>query len=383
MKQELGVLTVSANEATQRLLAAVFEDLSGARVIDRAPDGMIGLSKLRRLDIDLVILDMAGESLAATFAAIREQNPAVGIIVTGACGNDAALVVQSLQLGALSHIPHPKTADPKGLRDFRLQLLPLIGLLRSRRKDRGPDNGEAGQPRPVARMGQPPPQDLPPTGPDPVPRSVGPAGGAGRRSVRPAKVGALAIAASTGGPNALATLIPSLPVDLGIPIFVVQHMPPVLTTSLAAGLGAKTRLKVKEAADGERVTANVVYIAPGGWHMGVQAGPPGSGPAASVLIRLSGDPPENGVRPAADVLLRSLVPLYGANVLVAILTGMGSDGLNGVKTLKQLGCYCLTQSQASCVVYGMPRAVDEAGFSDERVPLETLGARIAQIVRGG
>ena len=381
-EQDINVLIVSGKDPTRRLLVEALEGLTGTRVVDRATDGTIALSKLRRLDVDLVLLDMETPAmdLAVTLAAIREQNRRVGIVVTGPSADSATEALLGLQLGALSFIPRPAAGDLNGVRDLRLQLLPLIGLLRSRRNIATADRGEARQLR-----------ALPPKCPVPDPAAGRTSDGApndhaafgsAKRSIRPAKVRALVIAASTGGPNALANLIPNLPADLGIPIFVVQHMPPVLTASLAAGLNAKSKLAVKEAANGDEVAANVVYIAPGGVHMGVKKHPPADGQPVPVIF-LSTDPPENGVRPSADVLLRSLMPLYGANVLVAILTGMGSDGLNGVRALKRTGCYCLSQTQDSCVVYGMPRAVDEAGLSDERVGLETMAARISQIVRGG
>jgi two-component system chemotaxis response regulator CheB len=197
----------------------------------------------------------------------------------------------------------------------------------------------------------------------------------------PAKVEVVAIGVSTGGPNALAKLVPKLPGDLGVPVVVVQHMPEDITVSLAASLSKRSTLNVREGADGDELRPNVVYLAPGGNHMVVERDESG-GSLVSRRIRLNNAPPENSCRPSVDVLFRSLVKAYDGDILAVIMTGMGGDGVKGVQTMKQKRCYCLTQTEETCVVYGMPRSIDEANLSDEKVDLEYLAERIVTLVNG-
>jgi len=185
------------------------------------------------------------------------------------------------------------------------------------------------------------------------------------------------IGCSTGGPQALARIIPQLPGDLGVPVLVVQHMPPVFTSSLAESLNRESKLRVSEAVDNQLIVPNTVLIAPGGRHMGVKA-EKGRGDRR---VALNDDPLVNSVRPAADVLFLSAASVYGGATLSLVLTGMGEDGLDGVRSLRACGGQTLTQNAASCVVYGMPRAIERAGLSDESVPLDDLAGRLSLLVR--
>ncbi|MBP1627983.1 MAG: hypothetical protein H6Q00_2458, partial [Holophagaceae bacterium] len=191
------------------------------------------------------------------------------------------------------------------------------------------------------------------------------------------------IGVSTGGPNALTEVIPHLPADFPVPVLVVQHMPPSFTASLADHLDRRSPLRVCEAREGERIEVGNVYIAPGGKHMVVRRHEiPGTN-TFQRIIGLNENPPENSCRPSVDVLFRSLAAHYEGSVAAVIMTGMGNDGCEGVRTLKRRGCRCLTQSAETCVVYGMPMAVDEAGLSDEQVPLDLLAQRLVRLVRNG
>jgi two-component system chemotaxis response regulator CheB len=196
------------------------------------------------------------------------------------------------------------------------------------------------------------------------------------------RIDVVLIGVSTGGPEALMQLIPSLPADLGVPVLIVQHMPPLFTASLARDLDRRSALSVKEAAQGEAIHPNVVLIAPGGRHMIVRARPDLVHGGQELLIGFDDGPPENSCRPAVDVLFRSAARHYAGRALAVVMTGMGSDGCEGIRALKHAGCLAITQSEKTCVVYGMPLAVDEAGLSDEQVPLPMLAARITRAVMG-
>ncbi len=174
-------------------------------------------------------------------------------------------------------------------------------------------------------------------------------------------------------------IIPALPPDFPLPIVLVQHMPPVFTAALAADLDRKSSLTVKEAADGDIVAPGTTLIAPGGKHMVLR-----QDENDNIVARMNEGPKENNCRPAVDVLFRSVGQCYGTRgVLSLICTGMGGDGMKGVESLKRKGCYCLTQSEATCVVYGMPAVVDEAGLSDESLDVDKIANRLTEIARRG
>ncbi len=186
------------------------------------------------------------------------------------------------------------------------------------------------------------------------------------------------IAASTGGPAALQVLCKMFPEDFARPILIVQHMPAKFTRALAESLDRKCALSVEEARDGEIIEKEKILIAAGGIHSIVEK------KGHDNIIRLKSGSPVNGVRPAADVLFKSCAQSYaGKNVLVVILTGMGNDGLEGLRAIKNnCNCYCMVQSEKTCVVYGMPRCVHEAGLADEVVDLHKIGARLCEFALG-
>jgi two-component system chemotaxis response regulator CheB len=184
------------------------------------------------------------------------------------------------------------------------------------------------------------------------------------------------IGVSTGGPGALAKLVPALPGDLGAPIFIVQHMPALFTQALAESLNKKSAIRVKEARDGEAAQKNYAYVAPGGRQMKLTAGPKGE-----IILCITDDPAENGCRPAVDYLFRSAALHFPGRSVAAILTGMGNDGTDGLRMLKRGGCFSIAQDEASCVVFGMPKEAIQAGVVDTVAPLDMIGAAIVHSVR--
>ncbi len=181
------------------------------------------------------------------------------------------------------------------------------------------------------------------------------------------------IAASTGGPNALTRLLSDLPADLNLPVLIVQHMPSGFTENLARTLNRSCALDVSEAKDGETIRSKHVYIAPGGFHMEV---------TADGTISLNELELVNGVRPSADVLFSSVARNYsGKKIIACVLTGMGSDGLEGVRQLKSnCRCYCITESEESCTVYGMPRVINEAKLSDRQTTIDKAARAITRVI---
>lgn len=190
------------------------------------------------------------------------------------------------------------------------------------------------------------------------------------------RIDVVGIGISTGGPKALATMLPLLPADLGVPVLVVQHMPPNFTHSLAESLARTCKMPVREARGGELVAAGTILIAPGGKQMKVVRMPEG------VVVRTNEDPPENGCRPAVDYLFRSLRDVYGSATCAVVMTGMGEDGLAGCRQLGAVGAPILAQDEATSTVFGMPRGPITEGLA-EATPLTEIAAKIVAIVKGG
>ncbi len=178
---------------------------------------------------------------------------------------------------------------------------------------------------------------------------------------------AIGIGISTGGPFSLQKVVPMLSKKINCPVFIVQHMPPKFTKSLAERLNGLSQLEVKEAENDEPVRNGVVYIAQGGLHMTLVKNSSGT-----VNIKISENPSDTLHRPSVDVMLDSVVEVYGKYTLGVIMTGMGRDGLEGIRKLKALGGYSLVQDESTCVVYGMPKAVADAGLADVIAPVEKI-----------
>ena len=185
------------------------------------------------------------------------------------------------------------------------------------------------------------------------------------------------LGAATGGPQALNHVLPQLPADFPASVLIVQHMPPVFTKSLADDLDKRCQLKVSEAVDGQPVVPGHVLIAPGGKQMKVTR----EGGQATVCI--TDDPPENSCRPSVDYLFRSVTRCYGPNAVGVIMTGMGNDGSQGCRQMKQRGATIIAQDEASCVVFGMPRELVEEGIADMVGSPDAIAAEIVRLVRRG
>ncbi|HUJ24766.1 MAG TPA: CheB methylesterase domain-containing protein, partial [Myxococcales bacterium] len=185
----------------------------------------------------------------------------------------------------------------------------------------------------------------------------------------------VAIGVSTGGPNALAEVIPRLPGNLSVPVVMVQHMPPVFTRLLAERLTSRSAVPVAECVDGEPLRPGRVYIAPGDFHMEL------CGSKRDAVLKLTKGPPENSCRPAVDVLFRSVAASFGASAMGVIMTGMGRDGLNGCRHIHEAGGRVVVQDQATSVIWGMPGAVAQAGIADKILPLGQVADEIVRAVR--
>ncbi len=185
------------------------------------------------------------------------------------------------------------------------------------------------------------------------------------------------IGSSTGGPRALQQVIPLLSPTLDAAVLVVQHMPPGFTKSLAERLNAQSRVEVREAVDGDIIEPGKVFIAPGDFHMIVKQQKK-NGEVREVIALTKGERVQ-GVRPSVDVLLNSVVPIYGQKAVGVILTGMGSDGSDGIRCLKSAGGRVIAEDESTCVVYGMPKSVIERKLADFILPINKIAESIMQI----
>jgi len=365
--QALKVLVVDDTLFYRKLISDILAEIPGVHVVGNAGNGQTALGRILSLQPDLLTLDveMPGMTGLEVLQAIKAKSLEVGVIMVSTLTSyGSQTTIAALELGAFDFVTKPQGGSLEENRRFLRQSLGALlqsfvcrqSLKRLRRKVSLPlPSGEikaAILPPPTAQSS------------------------AAYRGVRP-RSRVVGIGISTGGPQALIEVLPRLPSDLGVPVLIVQHMPPVFTRFLAQSLNAKCPYPVREAEDGMAVASNVALIAPGGRQMQVTAGSDGA-----KIIKIRDDPPENSCKPSVDYLFRSLAREYGAAATGVIMTGMGYDGTAGLKLMKGQGAVVIAQDEATCVVYGMPKGPTEAGIVDVVAPLDKLAAAISRTVKG-
>lgn len=354
------VLVVDDSVVIRKILSDALRDDPAIEVVGTAANGNIALQRIGQLAPDLVTLDIEMPELdgISTLREIRRRYPRTRVIMCSTLTErGAGVTIDALALGADDYVTktshHGRAAAGES---FQSQLLPKIKQFFAASAGTVP----VGPPAPVRLTVVPSPRSG-------SLRMPGPGKGKRPGVVRPE---AIAIGVSTGGPNALAEVIPMLPADLRVPVFIVQHMPPMFTRLLAERLQAHSKVKVVEGQEGMIAEPGCVYIAPGDYHMCVAR------KGNDVVLGLNQDQMENSCRPAVDVLFRSIGQVYGGATVSAILTGMGQDGLHGVEYLRSLGGYVIAQDEASSVVWGMPGFVVRAGLADSVCDLAAVTPEI-------
>lgn len=353
----LRVLVVDDTIMYRMVLGDILRAMPGVEVVGTANNGRLALSRLASLKPDLITLDVEMPIMNGleTLEALHKDYPEIGVIMLSTLTKRGSeTTMKALELGAFDFIAKPDAeAKQENIEYLRNALLPRIQAFAKRKELRN----LLRQPRSA------PPATLSATSaPIAAPKRTG-------------KSKAVAIGISTGGPNALSQVLPQLP-KLGVPVFIVQHMPPLFTRSLAESLDAKCQYSVCEAEHGSIVRPDVIYIAPGGKQMKVM-----SGTGGDKMIQITDDPPENNCKPAVDYLFRSVAREYGGLSTGVIMTGMGGDGTLGLRVLKGFGAVTIGQSAETCVVYGMPKAAIEAGVVDVIAPLQNIAIEIMRTVR--
>jgi two-component system chemotaxis response regulator CheB len=351
-------MVVDDSAVIRGLLTKTLETEADIKVVSTVGNGQAAIDALKRVDVDVVVLDIEMPVMDGLTALPKmlEARPGVQVIMASTLTlKGASVSMKALSLGAADYLPKPTTTTGiNTATDFKQGLVEKVkswGLVA--RKKRGLPAGTAAAPGSSAPA---------------TPKKLH----AGTVTLRPApivpgKVDCLAVGSSTGGPQALFAFFRSLGRVDRMPVFVTQHMPATFTTILAEHLGQASGMQAAEAKDGEAVLPGRIYVAPGDFHMTVE------NQGAGAVVRLNKNPPENFCRPAVDPMLRSIAKVYGARTLFVMLTGMGQDGLKGARDLVAAGSTVIAQDEATSVVWGMPGAVASAGLCTAVLPLSEIG----------
>lgn len=367
-RDPIRVMVVDDALVIRGLLTRILEENPGITVVASVGDGERAISALDRNEIDVVVLDIEMPRMDGLTALpkIIEKRPGIQVLMASTLTlRNAEISMKAMELGAADYVPKPSsTGEIRSAEDFRREIVDKVLSL-----------GKTARRR-MRRSGA-------------TPVSVAARPGATRQSfapkqaaeiqLRPLKANRpdiIAIGSSTGGPQALTKLLSALDPQIRQPILITQHMPPAFTTILAEHVGRASGRPCAEGKDGEAIAEGRIYVAPGNHHMVVEQ------QGTSRRIRLNEDPPENFCRPAVDPMLRSISATYGARVLVAILTGMGSDGAKGSEVVVNAGGQVIAQDEASSVVWGMPGAVATRGLCSAVQPLEELAKTINRLAMG-
>jgi two-component system chemotaxis response regulator CheB len=342
------ILVVDDSIVVRKLLSETLSGDPALEVVATASDGRIALAKIPMLKPDLITLDIEMPVMngLATLVQLRKLYPKLPVIMFSTLTeHGAAATLDALSLGASDYATKPSNSGSAAaaIERIRSELIPKIKAL----------------------CGLIVPLKIPLPGCCPAAKA--------RVRTNP-QIKIVAIGTSTGGPNALAEVLPRIPNDFPVPIVVVQHMPPIFTRLLAERLASRSAIPVEEGRAGVVLSPGHAWIAPGNFHMQV------IGLGAGLRLDVNQGPPENSCRPAVDVLFRSVAATYGANALGVVMTGMGADGVLGAQDIRDAGGDVIIQDEASSVVWGMPGLVQASGLADAAYPVDQLAAEITRRV---
>ncbi len=360
----------------RKIVSDVLSEIPGVTVVGTANNGKIALSRINSLKPDLITLDVEMPEMNGleVLEFIRKEGIATDALMLSTLTVEGGeMTIKALELGAFDFIPKPQTgtmADNKAT--ITTLLTPIVKAIQKKKETRL-------RIRERIQTGKPGIQPVTPSAIPPLfktePRSVQakPVGTSAPRSMSEI----VAIGISTGGPNALAKMMPLIPADINVPIVIVQHMPPIFTQSLAKSLNAKCSIEVREAKHGDILEPNVALIAPGGKQMRISAHSDGK----KRVIQITDDPPVNSCKPSVDYLFFSVATHYVGRATGVIMTGMGSDGTQGLRLMRQNGASIIAQNEETCTVFGMPKEPIESNIVDIIAPLERIAEEIVRTVR--
>ncbi|MBN1577107.1 MAG: hypothetical protein JW913_11175 [Chitinispirillaceae bacterium] len=351
--KRIGLIIVQASKASAAFVANAVKETRDIEIAGTAPDFRSGLDAIRLYAPDIVLVQ-AGPRIEEFCDAVTREYPETGIIIL-VVGNDpdsARYVVAALACGAIDYLAVSDKSD--STHNLLLSKIRCYSIKRYSHRARRNEVEKNHEYRFVATApasgGEYPPATVP-------------------------KFDAVLIGVSTGGPVALMDLLPGIPATFPVPLIIVLHMPKEFTGPMAAALDRKSSLHIKEAEDNEEPVRGKAYLAPGGFHCMLHGETRGK-----IRMRIADGPLENGCKPAADVLFRSAAPLLGNRALAVVLTGMGSDGTKGAKTVKRHGGFLVAQDEKTSIVWGMPGSIVRAGLADEVLPLDRIAARLCELI---
>ena len=344
MNDKIKVLVVDDSTVMRKLISDILKNDPQIEVIDTAKTGKEAIEKAKNLKPDVITLDIEMPEMDGITALkiLRKEVPQTKVIMFSSLTQEGAkATIESLALGAYDFVPKPSTKSfLESVKKIEQDLIPKIKSVVPLKK---------------IKLIYKPIQITP--------------------KIKKGIYKVCGIGVSTGGPQTLLKILPKLPPNFPAPILIVQHMPPLFTKQLAERLNSLSRLRVKEAEEGEFVKDGVVYIAPGDYHMKIKK------ENSLIKIKLHQGPPRNFCRPSVDELFESLAEVYNGKTLALILTGMGNDGKEGAKKIKEKGGVVLAQDAESSVVFGMPKAVIEEGLADEVINLSRISERLKDLFR--
>ena len=359
--ERIRVLVVDDSVVIRSLVTHALEQDPLLQVVGTASNGAIALKRIPQLNPDVITLDIEMPEMDGleTLRHVHRDYPATRVVMFSTLTErGVAVTLEALSLGADDYVTKASNEGSmeRSLERLRGELVPKI-----RQFFRVNDPDKTDKDKSAKKEAHFPGAQAPASGLRPLPKL----------KMRPR---AVLIGVSTGGPNALSAILPSLPAHFPLPVLVVQHMPPLFTRLLSERLNASCRLPVAEATQGELVLPGKMLIAPGDFHMKLIPGGEG------VRICLDQSPPLNSCRPAVDAMFSSAGEAYAGAVIAVVLTGMGQDGLRGAEILKARGAYILAQDQETSVVWGMPGAIASAGLADRILPLDQVIPEILNAV---
>lgn len=344
------VLIAEDSLVCRELLVSLLQSATGLQVVGAARDGAEAVRLVRRLKPDVVAMDVfmpEMDGLEATRRIMSEFPCPIVMVSSKLSGNEQELTFDALQAGALSILPKPSTEDSPAVYEALVSQLRLMSEVKVVRRWHRPRQGSVKPARPDKK----------------APLTVSRNG--------KSKIQIVAVAASTGGPGALATILGRLPADFPVPILVVQHVTTGFGEGLVKWLDGQTPLKVRLGRSANDPKAGEVLVAPDNYHMGVnQMG----------LISLCKSHAKETICPSADHLFHSVAQVYGATAIGVILTGMGSDGKEGLQTMHQLGAHTVAQNKETSVVFGMPAVAIESGAITQVEPLDRIADVLMALV---
>jgi len=341
------VLVVDDSALMRRIISDMINHEDNMHVAGTAKDGEELLDKIEALRPDIITLDVEMPKLNGIDALLEMKKRHIDIpviVLSSVTSRGPMITMQCLEAGAFDFIPKPSGEISLDISKVNAELKEKINLAYEKSQSSKAymidDKTDACQP-------------------------------GKKEHIFADRINAVVIAASTGGPRSLYSIITKLPEDLGVPVFIVQHMPEGFTKAFADRLNTNCKMKVQEAFHLQTIEKNNVYVAPGGYHMEIEG---------DNKIHLNKEPSVWGVRPAADRLFSSAAKIYGSGLLSVVLTGMGKDGAKGTEDVKKAGGTTISEDKSTCTIYGMPKAAFDTGMVDVVLPVDMISQEILKLV---